>query len=191
MARILLAAALLAWLAPTAVVTIGLAQTVHAREQVTLTASDGVKVYADFYPADEQFAVLTYCCSIKLARTALSMRQSPRDWPKWVLIALPSTSAPVVTCGARRTKPSATSAMTESTQTPLRTWKRLWRGQSLLETMAMYWCGAAAIRLLWSFCLPLITAKRSPECLLFLQASTSTVRMRCVTPPPKSLFLSL
>lgn len=33
-------------------VTIGLAQTVHAREQVTLTASDGVKVYADFYPAE-------------------------------------------------------------------------------------------------------------------------------------------
>ncbi len=33
------------------VVTAGLALPLHARERVTLTASDGVKVYADFYPA--------------------------------------------------------------------------------------------------------------------------------------------
>jgi dienelactone hydrolase len=32
-------------------ITIGLALPVNAREQITLTASDGVKVYADFYPA--------------------------------------------------------------------------------------------------------------------------------------------
>ncbi len=32
-------------------ITIGLALSVNAREQITLTASDGVKVYADFYPA--------------------------------------------------------------------------------------------------------------------------------------------
>jgi len=33
------------------VVIIGLALPVYGQKQVTLTASDGVKVYADFYPA--------------------------------------------------------------------------------------------------------------------------------------------
>jgi len=33
------------------IMTIALALPLHAREQVTLTTSDGVKVYADFYPA--------------------------------------------------------------------------------------------------------------------------------------------
>ena len=33
------------------IMTIALALPLHAREQVTLTTSDGLKVYADFYPA--------------------------------------------------------------------------------------------------------------------------------------------
>ncbi len=33
------------------IMTIALALLLHAREQVTLTTSDGLKVYADFYPA--------------------------------------------------------------------------------------------------------------------------------------------
>jgi hypothetical protein len=36
------------------VLTLALALPLHAREQVTLTASDGVKVFADFYPADSK-----------------------------------------------------------------------------------------------------------------------------------------
>lgn len=36
------------------VLTIALPIPLHAREPVTLTASDGVKVYADFYPADSK-----------------------------------------------------------------------------------------------------------------------------------------
>jgi len=44
-------------------------------------------------------------------------------------------------------------------------------GKVFWKTMAKYWCGAAAIRLLWSFCLPLITAKRVAGVLaFFLQA---------------------
>ena len=33
------------------IIIIGMALPLHAREQITLTAADGVKVYADFYPA--------------------------------------------------------------------------------------------------------------------------------------------
>ncbi len=65
-------------------------------------------------------------------------------------------------------KPWATSAITETTRTPLRTWRPLWRGQGPPETTVKSWCGAAAIRQLWFLFLPPNTSKRSPECSLFL-----------------------
>lgn len=152
------------------VLTLAVALPLHAREQVTLMASDGVKVFADFYPADSKSRLY-----ILLFHQAGSNRAEYASIaPRLVKLGFNCLAIDQRSGGdlwgqqnetVRRLGRSA-----EYTDA-IKDLERLWPGQDLLEAMPKSSFGAAVIlQLLSSFWLHNI-AKRLREYSAFPRTS--------------------
>lgn len=172
------------------IVSVALELPLHAREEVTLTASDGVKVYADFYPA-----------SSNSHQYILLFHQAGSNRAEYAPIA-PRLARLGFNCLAIDQR-SGGDLFGQQNETVRHVGHNGEYGDALKDMeAALVWARSSGNKgkvLVWgssySAALVFLLAAEHPEevggVLAFCQTSTSTVRMRCIPRPVRFLFPSL